>query len=108
MKILLIGGSGTIGKRIYDTFSKKHEVIRASRNGADFEVDITNSGWIEKMYKSVSGVDAVVCAAGPAKFAPLADITEEDFYVSIRGKMMGQVNLVRIGKSISTTAARLR
>jgi uncharacterized protein YbjT (DUF2867 family) len=35
MKILLIGASGTIGKRIYDAFSKKHDVVRASRSGAD-------------------------------------------------------------------------
>ena len=34
----------------------------------------------------------------PAKFGSLADLTEEDFYVGIRGKMMGQVNLVRIGQ----------
>jgi len=98
MKILLIGASGTIGKRIYDTFSKKHEVVRASRSGADAEVDITNAASIEKMYQTVDNIDAVICAAGPAKFRPLADLTEEDFYVGVRGKLMGQVNLVRIGQ----------
>src|SRR5438477_9490272 len=98
MKILVIGASGTIGKRVYDAFSKKHEIVRASRNGADAEVDITNAASIEKMYRTIDNIDAVVCAAGPAKFGPLADLTEEDFYVGIRGKMMGQVNLVRIGQ----------
>jgi NAD(P)-dependent dehydrogenase (short-subunit alcohol dehydrogenase family) len=99
MKILLIGASGTIGKRIYDTFSKKHEIVRASRSGADVEVDITDAGSIEKMYESTKGIDAVICAAGPARFAPFVELTEEDFYVGIRGKMMGQVNLVRIGQN---------
>src|SRR5206468_10291314 len=98
MKILLIGASSKIGKRIYDTFSKKHEVVRASRSGADAEVDITNAASIEKMYQTVDNIDAVICAAGPAKFRPLADLTEEDFYVGVRGKLMGQVNLVRIGQ----------
>jgi NAD(P)-dependent dehydrogenase (short-subunit alcohol dehydrogenase family) len=98
MKILLIGASGTIGKRIYDTLSKKHDIIKASRSGEDVSVDITSAESIEAMYKSVPNLDAVICAAGPAKFGPLAELTEEDFYVGIRGKMMGQVNLVRIGQ----------
>jgi NAD(P)-dependent dehydrogenase (short-subunit alcohol dehydrogenase family) len=98
MKILLIGASGTIGKRIYERLSKKHEIIKASRSGEDVSVDITSAKSIEAMYKSVPKLDAVICAAGPAKFGPLAELTEEDFYIGIRGKMMGQVNLVRIGQ----------
>lgn len=98
MKVILIGAGGTIGKRIYDAFAKKHEIVRASRSGADVEVDITDAVSIEKMYRSVANLDAVICAAGPAKFGAFGELTEEDFYVGIRGKMMGQVNLVRIGQ----------
>ncbi len=98
MKILLIGASGTIGKRIFDEISKKHEVISGSRSGADVAVDITDAASIEKMYESTKGIDAVICAAGPAKFAPFGEMTEEDIYIGIRGKLMGQVNLVRIGQ----------
>ena len=98
MKILLIGASGTIGKRIHETLSKKHQIVEASRSGEDVPVDITSAESIEAMYESVPGLDAVICAAGPAKFGPLNELTEEDFYVGIRGKMMGQVNLVRIGQ----------
>jgi NAD(P)-dependent dehydrogenase (short-subunit alcohol dehydrogenase family) len=98
MKILLIGAGGTIGKRINAVLSKKHEIVTASRSGADVEVDITDPASIEKMYEVVDKVDAVICAAGPAKFGLFSELTEEDFYVGIRGKMMGQVNLVRIGQ----------
>lgn len=98
MKILLVGASGTIGKRIYDRFAQKHDVVRASRSGADVEVDITDAASIEDMYKAVEKIDAVICAAGPAKFGPFAELTEEDFYVGIRGKMMGQIDLVRVGQ----------
>ena len=91
MKILLIGASGTIGKRISAELSKKHEVVSGSRSGADVEVDITSAGSIETMYKSVDNLDALICAAGPAKFAPFGEMTEDDIYVGIRGKMMGQV-----------------
>ena len=98
MKILLIGASGTIGKRIYDRFAKNHEVVQASRNGGDIAVDITDAASMQKMYESVKNIDAVICAAGPAKFGAFNELTEEDFYIGIRGKMMGQVNLVRIGQ----------
>lgn len=98
MKILLIGASGTIGKRIYEEMSPKHEVVKASRKGGDVSVDITSPSSIEEMYKSVPNLDAVICAAGPAKFGPFSELTEDDFFVGIRGKMMGQVNLVRIGQ----------
>src|SRR5712671_3176906 len=98
MKILLIGASGTIGKRISAVLSKKHEIVSGGRTKADIGVDITDAASIENMYRSVGGLDAVICAAGPAKFGLLNELTEDDFYVGIRGKMMGQVNLVRIGQ----------
>jgi NAD(P)-dependent dehydrogenase (short-subunit alcohol dehydrogenase family) len=98
MKILLIGASGTIGARIHETIVKKHDVVRAGRNGDDVAVDITSADSIEKVYKSVGSLDAVICAAGPAKFGALSELSEDDFYIGIRGKMMGQVNLVRIGQ----------
>jgi NAD(P)-dependent dehydrogenase (short-subunit alcohol dehydrogenase family) len=99
MKIILIGASGTIGRRIYETLSGKHEIVRASREGEDVNVDMTSTDSIEQMYKSVADIDAVICAAGPAKFGLFRDMTEDDFFVGIRGKMMGQVNLVRIGQN---------
>ena len=49
------------------------------------------------MYQAVRKLDAVVCAAGQARFAPLAALTDEDFAFSIANKLMGQVNVVRYG-----------
>ena len=51
------------------------------------------------MYKSVADIDAVICAAGHAKFGLFRDMTEDDLYIGIHDKMMGQVNLVRIGQN---------
>ena len=98
MKILIVGGNGTIGKKISKHFSKKHEVITAGRNSGDVTVDIADSASIKSMFEKIGKVDAVVCAAGEAKWAEFASLTEEDFYIGIKSKLMGQVNLVRIGK----------
>ncbi len=97
MKILIIGGKGTIGQKVSSHFSKKHEIITGGRNTGDVKVDITDCKSIKAMFESVGNVDAVVCTAGEAKWAAFDSMTEEDFYIGLKSKLMGQVNLVRIG-----------
>ena len=98
MKILIIGGAGTIGQKVSRHFSMKHEVLIAGRNSGDVVVDIVDSQSIEAMFKSIGNVDAVVNIAGDAKWAAFDSMTEEDFYIGLKSKLMGQVNLVRIGQ----------
>jgi len=99
MKILVIGGNGTIGKTIVKRFSEKHEVIIAGRNSGDVRVDISNAESIAEMLQKVEKVDAIVNVAGDAKWDKFDNLSEEDFYIGIKSKMMGQVNLVRLGRA---------
>ena len=98
MKILIIGGTGTIGKKVRAHLAKKHEIVIAGRNSGDVNVDIADCKSIEAMFESIGKVDAIVCIAGEAKWAALDSMTEEDFYIGLRSKLMGQVNLVRMGQ----------
>ena len=99
MRILVVGGnSGTIGKTVATCLRKKHEVITAGRNSGDLIADINYAESIKEMYNQVGKFDAVVSCAGTAKWAPFDEMSEDDFYVGIKSKLMGQVNLVRIGK----------
>jgi NAD(P)-dependent dehydrogenase (short-subunit alcohol dehydrogenase family) len=99
MKILIVGGkSGTIGKTVANRLSRKHDVITAGRNSGDVRVDMASSESIKKMFEATGKVDAIVNCAGATKWGPFADLSEEDFYVGLKGKLMGQVNLVRIGR----------
>jgi len=98
MKILIIGGNGTIGRTVSRYFSKKHEVVIAGRKTGEEVVDISSSETIEALFKKIGIQDAIICTAGEAKWAPFNDLSEDDFYIGIRSKLMGQVNLVRIGK----------
>lgn len=107
MKILIIGGNGTIGKHIAQHYSAKHEVIVAGRSKGDALVDITSAGSIAALFEKTGNVDALVCAAGAVKWAPFAEMMEDDFYVGIRSKMMGQVNLVRIGLNYLNTGGSI-
>jgi NAD(P)-dependent dehydrogenase (short-subunit alcohol dehydrogenase family) len=99
MDILIIGGQGTIGRHLTSTFAQEHHVITASRSSGQFSVDIADAGSIHAMFELTGKVDAIVCCAGEAKWATMDDLTEDDYYVGIRSKLMGQVNLVRIGRS---------
>ncbi|QNJ97934.1 short chain dehydrogenase [Constantimarinum furrinae] len=98
MKILIIGGSGTIGKKVVERFSETDEVIVAGRNSGDVTVDISSSESIKKMFEKSGTLDAVVNIAGDAKWDKFDNLSEEDYYIGIKSKMMGQVNLVRLGR----------
>lgn len=97
MRILVVGASGTIGRAIVAALSAGNEVILASLRSATVKVDIADPGSIQRMYRSLGRVNAVVCAAGQAKFAPLAQLSDADFRFCLDNKLMGQVNLVRFG-----------
>ncbi|MEM6804626.1 MAG: short chain dehydrogenase [Bacteroidota bacterium] len=99
MKILIIGGKGTIGKRVVSALASDHEVIIGGRKNADISVDISASSSIQNMYEEIAPLDAIICIGGEAKWARIEDLSEEDYYVGIRSKLMGQVNLVRQGLS---------
>ena len=99
MKILVIGGNGTIGRKVTERLKENHEVLVAGRNSGDVQVDFSDSGSIENMFRSVGTVDAIVAIAGDAKWDKFDNLTEEDFYIGIKSKLMGQVNTVRIGRS---------
>lgn len=96
MKIIVVGATGTIGAAVVDTLRAKHEVIGVSRKSRP-AVDIEDVGSVEGVFEAVRDVDAIVSAAGSAAWKPLEQLTDEDFAASLRNKLMGQVNLVRVG-----------
>ena len=98
MKILIIGGQGTIGKPVSSHFAKDHKVIVAGRSTGDVKIDIADSASIKKAFETIGKLDAIICIAGEAKWAPFNELSEEDYYIGLKSKLMGQVNLVRIGK----------
>ncbi|UXZ95197.1 short chain dehydrogenase [Pseudomonas phytophila] len=105
MKILLIGASGTIGSAIAQELAQRHEIVRAGRKSGEEQVDISDSASIRKLFERIGRFDAVVCAAGNVKFAPLAEMTESDFALGLQDKLMGQVNLLLIGREFANDGA---
>jgi NAD(P)-dependent dehydrogenase (short-subunit alcohol dehydrogenase family) len=97
MRILLVGATGTIGRAVAAALRPRHDVVEASRHKARYHVDLADPDSIRSLYEDVGHVDAVVSAAGQAVWKPLAELTDADFAFGLRNKLMGQVNIVRIG-----------
>ncbi|MFB9124218.1 NAD-dependent epimerase/dehydratase family protein [Paraburkholderia dipogonis] len=98
MRILIVGATGLIGGEVVKLLGAEHDVVTASRKGSDLHVDLSNKASIESMYQQAGTLDAVVCTAGAAKFAPARLALRRRFSRSVLPtKLMGQVNLVRCG-----------
>ena len=97
MRILVVGATGTIGRAVVEALAPRHEIVAASRTKAGISVDLASNDSIRAMYQSAGTVDAVVCAAGAARFKPLVELADDDFQFSLMNKLMGQVNVVRLG-----------
>lgn len=99
MKILLVGGQGTIGRKVAAALSERgHEIIIAGRNSSTIKVDITSPSSIEAMFRQTGPVDACICTAGTGYYGPFDEMTAVLMMPGIEGKLLGQINLVLIGK----------
>jgi len=97
MRILVVGASGTIGKAVVAALQPRHEVKGVTRHSRPLSVDITQPASIRALYAAAGPLDAVVSAAGEARFGPLRELDDAAFAFSLANKLMGQVNLVRLG-----------
>jgi len=98
MRIVVIGATGTIGKAVVAALEDRHELVKVGQTGGDHQVDIADSGSIRRLFDRIGRFDALVSAAGKVHFGALAELTEKEFELGLRNKLMGQVNLVLIGR----------
>lgn len=109
MRIVVIGATGTIGRAVAAALEQRHEVVRASRSGSP-AVDLEDPASVAALLAAAGPVDAVVCCAASARMAPI-DAPDEAFLQGLRGKLLGQVALLRLalphlrdGGSVTLTA----
>ena len=97
MRILIVGGAGTVGKAAAAELGRRHEIVRAGRSSGDLTVDVMDEASVKAMYAKLGKVDAVVTCVGHVHFGPVATMTPEQFRKGLNDKLMGQVNLVLLG-----------
>ncbi|MFD4871022.1 short chain dehydrogenase [Streptomyces sp. NPDC058412] len=101
-KVVLVGANGTLGRAVRTALRERgHQVVTASRKGADITVDITDPESVRAMYAQVAErvgeIDAVACAAGSVPWRPLGELGTDDIRSGLEGKVVSQVELVRQG-----------
>lgn len=97
MRVVVVGAGGVVGMAVAEELATTgHEVLRASRSG-ELKVDLARPDSITKMYESVGQLDAVVSCAGEAVSGSVVDLTDEQIAFSLASKLVGQLNLVRLG-----------
>ena len=103
MKILIIGSSGTVGRRLTAHLSKTHRIVTASRSSGDVRVDIRSRESIDRMFREAGSVgagaiEACVCVAESGAMDDFQTLTDVQMLDNMQGKFFGQANLVLIGK----------
>ena len=78
MKVLVIGGTGTIGKAVVELLQKNHEVVKVGYRDGDYQVDISSKESIQALFDKVGQVDAIVCTTGLANFGKFNELTDGD------------------------------
>ncbi len=97
MKIAVIGGTGTIGSAVVEALRENHDVVAVGRTSGELQADMTSRESLRALYRELRPLDGVVTAAGDASFGSLDELSDEDFALGFRSKLMGQINSVREG-----------
>ena len=113
MKVIVIGGTGTIGRAVVDALQGSHEVVVASRRGEP-RVDLSDAQTIALLFEAVSDADAVICCAASSPLGSITELTDEGFRDTIEPKLLGQVGValeaagrLRDGGSITLTSGEI-
>ena len=96
-KILVIGGTGLLGSAVVKALGEDRCIV-ASRNAGE-HVNISEPASIAALYDRVGELDGIISACGAARFVPWDKTTDDDWAFGVANKMMGQINIVRLGAS---------
>ena len=102
MRVIVVGATGTIGSAVCDALASRHAVVTVGYKDGTFHVDIGQLDSIRQLFAAIGRYDALVSTAGVAKFASFDELEDTDYQFGLSHKLMGQVNLVRIGRQFIT------
>ncbi len=105
MRIVVVGASGTIGKAVVAALQGDHEIVKVGSKSGDYQADIKDAASIRVLFEKVGKFDALVSAVGKVHFGEFAKMTEAEIDIGLRDKLLGQVNLVLIGRDHANDGA---
>lgn len=97
MKFVVIGGTGLVGTEIVHQLRQAHEVVSVGRTSGDIQADIEDPAAVQALFEQVGQVDGIISVAGDGMFGPFDDGDGSSYQRVLQSKVMGQINLTRIG-----------
>lgn len=97
MRVIVVGGTGTLGSAIIKELSSRHEVLAVGKTNGALQCDIESERSIRELFEKVGTCDALISAAGKVHFDALESMAPSKYALGLQHKLMGQVNLVLIG-----------
>jgi len=99
LKILLLGAGGTIGSTLGALLEARHEVIKVGHGHEEVTVDMATPESLQKLFAEIGPVDAVISAPNVVRLSKIEELLKEDFAASLNNRLLGQMNLVRYGRT---------
>lgn len=97
MRIIIVGGNGTIGSAVVKELSERHEILIVGKHAGDLLCDIRSEESIQSMFSKAGSFDALIATVGNVHFEGFSHMTSTKYKIGLDDKLMGQVNLVLIG-----------
>lgn len=101
MRVVVVGASGTIGRAVVAELGSRHEIVRIGRSSGDVQLDARDPASVRAGFEKIGRFDALVATMGEVTFAPLTMLDTAALEVGLRSKLLGQVQLVLIGRSFA-------
>jgi NAD(P)-dependent dehydrogenase (short-subunit alcohol dehydrogenase family) len=98
MRIVVVGATGVVGKAVVAALKDRNEIVSVGKSRGEHQVDMTDSASIKALFQKIGKFDALVATAGKVHFGDLGQMTEKEMAIGLKDKLMGQVNLVLIGR----------
>ncbi|MCG8582178.1 MAG: short chain dehydrogenase [Bacteroidales bacterium] len=104
-KVIIVGSTGVIGQKIAELLHGQFEIIEVNRSSGQYKVDMQKTEELEAMFKSIGSFDALIATSGYGKWGTIDEHSISDFHDGLNSKLMGQVNLVMIGRKYANPNA---
>ena len=79
-KLIIVGSTGVIGKKIVELLGKDYDIIEINRSSGDYRLDMQDGDAVEKTFERIGRFDGLVSASGYGKWASMDELSTQDYH----------------------------